>query len=48
MLLAVIVEQFKAFMTSKAYIHTPRGMGIILLVFAVLFVKDGLVLLGMI
>lgn len=48
MLLAVIVEHFKTFMTSKTYIYALRVMGIMLLVFAAMFLKDGLALLGMI
>ncbi len=46
MLLAVIVEHFKSFMTSKAYAYILRGMGIMLLAFAALFFRDGLRLLG--
>ncbi len=46
MLLAVIVEHCKAFMTSRTYVYILRGMGIMLLAFAALFFRDGFRLLG--
>ena len=45
-LVAVVVGKSRFFLKSRNYIYTIRLLGIILLVFAVLFAKDGLELLG--
>ena len=45
---AIAVEQSKAFLTNKLYIIIIRTMGIALLVFAALLVKEGLELLDLI
>lgn len=47
-LVAVVVGKSRFFLKSRNYIYTIRLLGIILLVFAVLFAKDGLELLGVI
>jgi len=47
-LVAVVVGKSRFFLKSRNYIYTIRLLGIILLVFAVLFAKDGLELFGVI
>jgi len=47
-LVAVVVGKSRFFLKSRNYIYTIRLLGIILLVFAVLFAKDGLELFGII
>ena len=47
-LVAVVAGKSRFFLKSRNYIYTIRLLGIILLVFAVLFAKDGLELLGVI
>ena len=47
-LVAVVVGKSRFFLKSRNYIYTIRLLGIILLVFAVLFIKDGLELFGII
>jgi len=46
--LAMIVDKFKAFMSSKAYIYILRTMGLALLIFSIIYLKEGLELLGLI
>lgn len=45
---AVIVDKSRDFLKNKAYIWTMRILGLLLLVFAVFFVRDGLKFLGII
>ena len=47
-LVAVVAGKSRFFLKSRNYIYTIRLLGIILLVFAVLFAKDGLELFGII
>jgi threonine/homoserine/homoserine lactone efflux protein len=47
-LVAVVVGRSRFFLKSRNYIYTIRFLGIILLVFAVLFAKDSLELFGII
>jgi threonine/homoserine/homoserine lactone efflux protein len=47
-LVAVVVGKSRFFLKSRNYIYTIRLLGIILLVFAVFFIKDGLELFGII
>ena len=44
--LALIVEKSRMFLTSKPYLYVMRGLGIALFIFAVLLVKKGLILSG--
>ncbi|MBI5227005.1 LysE family transporter [Candidatus Micrarchaeota archaeon] len=44
--LALIVSRSKEFLKSKEYIYTIKILGIVLLIFAVMFLKNGLQLLG--
>ena len=46
--LALVVDRFKSFMKSGAYQYILRIMGLVLLIFSALYVKDGLLLLGLI
>ena len=43
---ALIVDRSKTFLKSSIYIYIVKALGIILLVFAVLFVREGLTLWG--
>jgi len=43
---AVIVDKSKAFVKSRYYVHIIRVLGIVLIVFALIFVKEALDLLG--
>ena len=43
---ALIVGRFSRFLRSKAYTLTMKALGLLLLVFAFLFFRDGLALLG--
>jgi threonine/homoserine/homoserine lactone efflux protein len=47
-LIALIVSKSKNFLRSTTYIYIIRATGIVLLVFVVLFLRDGLILLGII
>ena len=47
-MVAIIVDKSKTFLKSKAYIYIIRGLGIILLIFAVLFLKESLGYFGII
>jgi threonine/homoserine/homoserine lactone efflux protein len=42
---ALIVDKSKIFLTSKVYIYIIKILGLVLLIFAVMFVKEGLSLL---
>jgi len=44
--IALIVDKYKSFLKSNTYVYLVRIFGLILLVFAALFIKDGLTLLG--
>jgi threonine/homoserine/homoserine lactone efflux protein len=46
--LATIVDKFKSFLSSNAYLYILKAMGLALLVFAVIYGTDGLRLLGLI
>jgi threonine/homoserine/homoserine lactone efflux protein len=43
---AFLVDRSKAWIQGRAYVWIIRGLGVVLLVFAVLFLRDGLRLLG--
>jgi threonine/homoserine/homoserine lactone efflux protein len=43
--LAIAVDKFKSFMSSSAYLYILKIMGLVLLVFSVMYLKDGLELL---
>ena len=45
---ALIVEKSKSFLKSNVYIYTIKLLGLVLLVFAIIFVKNGLNLFGLI
>jgi len=44
--IALIVEKSKFFIESKYYLYVVRALGIALVLFAVIFVRDGLKLMG--
>jgi len=44
--IALIVEKSKFFIESKYYLYVVRALGIALILFAVIFVRDGLKLMG--
>ena len=44
---ALIIDKYKSFLNSNTYVYIMRTLGFILLVFSVIFIKDGLNLLGM-
>jgi hypothetical protein len=46
--LATIVDKFKSFLGSSAYLYILKAMGLALLVFSVIYAIDGLRLLGFI
>jgi threonine/homoserine/homoserine lactone efflux protein len=46
--LATIVDKFKSFMSSSAYLYILKAMGLALLVFSLIYARDGLRLLGLI
>lgn len=43
---AFLVDRSKAWIHGRVYVYVIRGLGVVLCVFAVLFVRDGLRLLG--
>jgi threonine/homoserine/homoserine lactone efflux protein len=43
---AVVVGKSKAFVESRYYVHIVRALGIVLIVFALIFVREALELLG--
>ncbi len=45
-ILAVLIDKSKIFITSTVYIYSIRVLGFILLLFAILFIKEGLVAFG--
>jgi threonine/homoserine/homoserine lactone efflux protein len=45
-LVAIAVDQSKAFLTGKTYIYTSRFLGLVLCLFALTLFRDGLKLLG--
>lgn len=45
-ILAVIIDKSRIFLTSTVYMFTVRLLGLLLLLFALLFIKDGLAALG--
>jgi threonine/homoserine/homoserine lactone efflux protein len=44
--LAIVVDKFKSFMSSSAYLYVLRITGIVLLIFSAIYMKDGLEFLG--
>lgn len=44
---AVVVDRSKTILKSKYYIYAIRALGIVLIVFALIFVRDGLQLIGL-
>ena len=44
--IALIFDKYKSFLKSNAYVYIVRTLGLILLVFSAIFIKDGLSLLG--
>lgn len=46
-LIALVVSKSKDFLQSRTYVYIIRTMGVILLFFAVLFLKEGLSMLGL-
>lgn len=47
-LLMLVTETSRKFLASKTYIYVIKGMGLLLLLFAFIFLKDGLKLVGII
>jgi threonine/homoserine/homoserine lactone efflux protein len=47
-LVALVIDKSRDFLKSRVYIFTIRLLGVILLIFALLFLKDGLTLFGVI
>jgi threonine/homoserine/homoserine lactone efflux protein len=47
-LVAIVVGKSRFFLKSRNYVYTIRFLGVILLVFAVLFLRDGFGLLGIV
>ncbi len=45
---ALIVDKSKSFLQSNTYIHIIRTSGLVLMVFSILFIRDGLKLFGII
>jgi threonine/homoserine/homoserine lactone efflux protein len=46
-LIAIVIGKSRRFLKSRHYVYTIRLLGIILLLFALLFVKDGLIAFGL-
>lgn len=46
MCVAILVEKSTEFLKSKAYLYVVRGLGVLLLIFALLFLKDALSFFG--
>lgn len=44
--IAIICEKTKSFFSNNVYIYTMRILGFLLFIFAILFIRDGLKLLG--
>ena len=45
-ILVLLVEKSKSFLKSKSYIYTIRILGMVMLVFAIIFIRKGLELFG--
>ncbi|MGD2269993.1 MAG: LysE family translocator [Desulfobacterales bacterium] len=45
--IAIVIGKSRRFLNSRYYVYTIRSLGVILLLFAVLFVKDGLIAFGL-
>ncbi|MCW3985660.1 MAG: LysE family transporter [Candidatus Bathyarchaeota archaeon] len=45
--IALIVDKSKVFLESKYYLWVVRALGIVLILFSLIFVKDGLALIGL-
>jgi len=45
---AFVIDKSRDFLNSRVYVYTIRVLGVVLLIFAALFLKDGLTLLGLI
>lgn len=45
--IAIVVGKSRRLLKSRHYVYTTRLLGVILLVFAVLFIKDGLIAFGL-
>jgi threonine/homoserine/homoserine lactone efflux protein len=45
-IVAIVVDKSKTFLNSRAYVYVIRFLGLALIVFAVIFVRDGLRLFG--
>jgi threonine/homoserine/homoserine lactone efflux protein len=48
MIIALLVDQSKRFLESRIYIYFIRALGVALLIFSLVFFKDGLTFLGII
>jgi len=46
--LALMVDRSKSFLNSRYYLYITRGLGAVLLIFATLFIREGLQLLGLV
>jgi threonine/homoserine/homoserine lactone efflux protein len=46
--LAIIVDRFKSFMSGSAYLYILKAIGVVLLVFSIIYAKGGLEILGLI
>ena len=46
--LALMVDRSKSFLNSRYYVYISRGLGAVLLIFAILFIREGLQLLGLV
>jgi threonine/homoserine/homoserine lactone efflux protein len=46
MVVALLVDRSKAWIQGRVYVYIIRGLGVVLIVFAILFLRDGLRLLG--
>jgi len=44
--IVLVVEKFRSFIENKYYLYAIRGLGIVLILFALVFAKDGLELIG--
>ena len=47
-ILVIVSEKFRGFLTSKTYIYTIKALGLLLLYFGFVFLKDGLKMVGVI
>lgn len=45
--IALLVEKSKSFVGSRYYLYTVRALGVILILFALIFLRDGLRLIGL-